>query len=142
MTDLHSNSLTITADASRLKELRDWTRQQLMLCQYDENMIESVVLAIGEAAMNVVQHSFGGGDTKGELSLEITADGDDLIFRITDNAPVIDPTTINSRNLEQIRPGGLGIHFINSLMDTVEYRPLPQQRGNLLIMKKRVSRAC
>ncbi len=139
MADLHYNSLTIPADASRLGDLRRWTRQRLAHLRCDNDMIERMVLALGEAAMNVVQHGFGGGDPEGELSLEITENGGKLTFNLSDNAPAIDPTTLSSRDLEQLRPGGLGVHLIKTLMDTVEYRPLPQQRGNLLIMKKRVS---
>lgn len=139
MTTYFDNQLTIPARASRLKQLRDWVRQQLELQQCSNEIIERMVLAIGEAAMNVVQHGFGDNQAGGELSLKIDLDGEELVFRMTDNAPPIDPTTLSGRDLEELRPGGLGTHIINSCMDKVEYSQLPDRQGNLLIMKKRVT---
>jgi anti-sigma regulatory factor (Ser/Thr protein kinase) len=33
----------------------------------------------------------------------------------------VDPSTIRSRSLDEVRPGGLGVHIIRSVMDEVEY---------------------
>ena len=42
------------------------------------------------------------------------------------------------RDLATVRPGGLGVHFMRSLMDSVEYRPDPGGTGNRLIMQVRL----
>lgn len=41
-----------------------------------------------------------------------------------------------ARDLDEIRPGGLGVHFIRESMDEVHYLPTPDNRGNLLSLKK------
>ena len=38
-----------------------------------------------------------------------------------DAGPAIDSTKLNPRSLEQIRPGGLGLHFIHQAMDIIEF---------------------
>ena len=69
------------------------------------------------------------------VSLSRTAER--LIIRVTDFAPTADPTKIRSRDLSDIRPGGLGVHFITELMETVEYLPGPGGVGNILLMTRK-----
>jgi len=40
---------------------------------------------------------------------------------LCDRGPAIDPEHMCLRALEEIRPGGLGLHFIRQSMDIVEY---------------------
>lgn len=40
---------------------------------------------------------------------------------LEDEAEQVDPATIKSRDLEEVRPGGLGVHIIKSVMDEVKY---------------------
>ena len=47
----------------------------------------------------------------------------------------VDPATIKSRDLDDIRPGGLGVHIIGSVMDQVEYQKAPEA-GMMVRMTK------
>jgi len=40
---------------------------------------------------------------------------------LRDSGLKTDPEKIKSRNLEDVRPGGLGVHIIKSTMDVVAY---------------------
>ena len=40
---------------------------------------------------------------------------------LVDWGPACDPTKLKARPLEEIRPGGLGLHIIRGSMDAVEY---------------------
>jgi len=44
---------------------------------------------------------------------------------------------MKGRELDDVKPGGLGLHFINSVMDKVEYRK-NKWGGTTLILQKRV----
>ncbi len=55
---------------------------------------------------------------------------------IEDEAKQVDPSTIKSRNLDEIRPGGLGVHIIREVMDEVVYE-LRGPTGMRLTMIKR-----
>jgi anti-sigma regulatory factor (Ser/Thr protein kinase) len=62
---------------------------------------------------------------------------DGLMLRIWDFAPTIDPAKIQPRKLEDLRPGGLGTHFIRAVVDDASFIPLPDGEGNLLELVKR-----
>jgi len=64
----------------------------------------------------------GGGGGGGPPTAE-GASGLPTALRIVleDEAEQVDPATIKSRDLEEVRPGGLGVHIIKSVMDEVKY---------------------
>ncbi|MGP1346208.1 MAG: ATP-binding protein [Phycisphaerales bacterium] len=45
-----------------------------------------------------------------------------ILIVIDDEARQVDPSIIKSRDLDDVRPGGLGVFIIQSVMDAVEYR--------------------
>ena len=49
-----------------------------------------------------------------------------------------DPSRICSRPLDEVRPGGLGVHLIRSTMDVVEYKQ-NGHGGTTLTLVKHVS---
>jgi anti-sigma regulatory factor (Ser/Thr protein kinase) len=88
--------------------------------------IDSVILALEEAMTNVVRHSYGGPSEKPiEVKCNrIAPDGDTpaaLEIIVRDFGRQVSPDAIRSRDLDDIRPGGLGVHIINSVMDHAEY---------------------
>ena len=53
------------------------------------------------------------------LSFQVLPDRIELALR--DFGVKCEPGDIKGRNLDDIRPGGLGVHIIRSIMDRVEY---------------------
>ncbi len=131
--------LGVPALAPRLKELRDGTRETLDRAGCPRALRDALVLAVGEAAMNVIQHGFGGGSAAGEITLEILDNAGELVFRLADNASPADPAKVVPRDLADLRPGGLGSHFIREVMDQMVFLPVAGGPGNLLEMRKRLS---
>ena len=56
---------------------------------------------------------------------------------LRDYGPAVDPSEIKSRDLADIRPGGLGVHIMNKCMDSVEYQQA-DGGGMMLIMTKNI----
>ena len=56
---------------------------------------------------------------------------------IEDDARQVDLDTIRSRELEDVRPGGLGVHLISEIMDDVVYEHR-EAGGMRLLMRKRL----
>mgnify|MGYP003735926103 CR=1 FL=1 len=102
-----------------------------------ESARADLVLVIDEACQNIIRHAYKG-STEGEITLEIRRDDDDLIVLLRDFADTVDVTKIKPRDLEDIRPGGLGTHLIREIMDEVEITPLPGNSGNLMRMSKKL----
>ena len=124
--------------ADKLQPLRHFVRElasQQGCC--DENL-DCMVMAINEACMNVIQHAYGGRED-GEIIVEFWKDDSELLVRIYDFAEKVDLQAIKSRDLNEVRPGGLGVHIIHQVMDSVEYKNQTEGIGNVLEMRKQLS---
>jgi serine/threonine-protein kinase RsbW len=89
----------------------------------------SVTRAVDEALTNIIRHCYGGeldqpievvcsrvqrrGSSLRRTGLEIL---------LSDRGPAVDPAKLRGRRLDEIKPGGLGLHFIRQSMDTVEFK--------------------
>jgi serine/threonine-protein kinase RsbW len=88
----------------------------------------SITRAVDEALTNIVRHSYGNRlDQPIALyfrSAKRCQQGEiesGLEILLCDRGRAIDLNTLRGRPLEQIRPGGLGLHLIRQAMDTVEF---------------------
>jgi serine/threonine-protein kinase RsbW len=89
----------------------------------------AVVLAVDEALTNIIRHAYQGeGEHPIEASfrrIEVPRDGKQrkaLEIVLEDRGREIDRAKLCGRPLEEVRPGGLGLHFIKESMDKVEFR--------------------
>ncbi|HSV29369.1 MAG TPA: ATP-binding protein [Candidatus Omnitrophota bacterium] len=99
-------------------------------------VIQDVVLAVDEACQNIIRHAYQGGD--GDIRVQVAHEAGALVVRLIDYAPPVDVAKICPRALEDVRPGGLGTHFMRQVMDEVSFLPPPAGAGNLLQMIKRI----
>ncbi len=131
--------LTIPARPDALKTLRDALNAVLDRAGADPATRDRLVLAVHEAACNVIRHAYGE-RADGTLRVTLARQRGMLRFALRDFAPPVDPSRLKPRDLDVCRPGGLGINFIDETMDSWRLRPLKHGRGNVLTMRKRVRR--
>lgn len=129
--------LRFPAEPEHLSPVRAALRQRIEACGAGEACVHDVVLAVDEACQNVIRHAYGE-HRSGEILLRLELEGRELILTLTDYAPPIDRSTVRPRDLDDVRPGGLGTHFIGELMDSAEFVEPPAGCGNSLRMKKRI----
>jgi phosphoserine phosphatase RsbU/P len=103
----------------------------------DEAAANDIVLALDEACQNVIRHAYRDSG-EGEIVLEMEVSGGRLITYVRDFAPEIDAITVAPRRVDDVRPGGLGTHFIREIMDEVAYLRPDDGTGNLLRMCKEI----
>ena len=127
----------IRARSDQLGRMRTAVRECVEGCGCSETPTADIVLAIDEACQNIIRHAYKG-DPSGLIELEICREGGNLIFSLLDFAPEIDLSKVKPRDLDDIRPGGLGTHFIQKVMDRADFLPRPGGAGNLLRMVKRI----
>jgi serine/threonine-protein kinase RsbW len=88
-----------------------------------------IVLAVDEALTNIIRHAYHGRpDQRIEITLRCTkgADGQETLqIQLRDWGEPARPEQFKSRPLQEVRPGGLGVHIMRCCMDNVEYRPAP-----------------
>jgi sigma-B regulation protein RsbU (phosphoserine phosphatase) len=96
-----------------------------------------IVLAVDEACQNVIRHAYGG-DPNGEILVDVRRERDCIAIYLVDFADPVDESTVKPRPLDDIKPGGLGTHFIRQCMDETAFRTPPLGAGNCLRMVKRI----
>jgi len=89
----------------------------------------AVTRAVDEALTNIIRHAYRGRpDRPIEMffrSVQREANHnavEGLEILLCDRGPAIKPDQLCMRALEEVRPGGLGLHFIQQSMDIVEYK--------------------
>ena len=110
---------------------------------FDDTTCGQIALAVDEALCNVIRHGY---DRKPNeriwLSIwplsEENGDAKGIRIHIEDNARQVDPEAIRSRDLEDIRPGGLGVYIIHEIMDNVRYEKR-EEGGMRLLLEKAVT---
>ena len=130
--------MRVPALAGGLKDIRDAVRKAVLGCGCSDAVTGDIVIAVDEACQNIVRHAYAG-EPGGEFIVEIRRDGDSVVVLLRDFARVVDPNSIRPRRLDDLRPGGLGTHFMREIMDDVDYQEAPGTRGNLLRMVKRIA---
>lgn len=118
-----------------LDPLRAMVKELTGLVGLDEDESAKVVLAVQEAMANVIRHCYK--DCPDERIDVIFSFTDQQVeIRIDDYGKWVDPATIKGRDLDDVRPGGLGVHLMNTVMDKVEYKR-NEWGGTSLTMIKR-----
>ena len=94
-------------------------------------------LALEEAVANVISYAYPEG-TDGLVTIDACVEGNKVTFVITDNGKAFDPTAKEeldvTAGVEERPIGGLGIHLIRTIMDTVNYERKGEQ--NILTITK------
>jgi serine/threonine-protein kinase RsbW len=96
---------------------------------FPESDCRAVVLGVDEALTNIIRHAYSG---RAERPIEVSfrriqapghgASRQALEIVLVDRGRKLDRAKLCGRALEDVRPGGLGLHFIRETMDAVEFR--------------------
>jgi len=129
--------LRVPANGASLKLVRRMVREAAEACGCSEACWRDIVIAVDEACQNVIRHAYGERE-QGDLVVDVRREGDVVAINVVDFAPPVDTAAIRPRPLEELRPGGLGTHFIKECMDRIEFREPPPGAGNRLWMAKTI----
>ncbi len=124
-------TIRFVSDACHLADVRGSVRAFLSECGFDDGAVGRIVLALDEACTNVIRHAYS--HACRPVRMEMSALKHKVRFVIRDYGKTCDPAKIRSRALKDIRPGGLGVHIIREVFDSVAY--LPQTRGTRLVLE-------
>lgn len=106
----------------------------------DETTLFHIELACDEACTNIIEHAYGGEDMGVIYASWQVKDGE-FIITLHDHGRSFNPDDIptppTEQNPDNIKAGGLGVHFMRQLMDSVTYH-FDDNHGNTLIMTKKL----
>ena len=128
----------VPARADRLKMIRMGTEQAAAYCGKDDAWTLDLVMAVDEGCQNVIRHAYSGWDEPGDIVVDFIKEPTRLVVHLMDFAEPIDQDKIKSRDLDDIRPGGLGVHLIKSVTDEAIFVEPPAGVGNLFKLTKRL----
>jgi len=133
--------LSLESNPEALCLVRAALQRATEILHFKEPESRAIVRSVDEALANVIRHAYEG---RAGLPIEVTCrrllakpetkGAQGLEILLSDSGIPVDPKKLHGRRLEEIRPGGLGLHFMKQSMDVVEFR---RNNGkNLLRMVK------
>ena len=117
--------------------VRALAEQGAHMAGFGEEECERIVLGVTEGVSNVMRHGYGGCREQ-RIDLVLHAPEREFRLEVRDYGCFVDPEAIQSRPLDDVRPGGLGVHLMKTTMDSVTYRK-NERGGTTLTLIKRLS---
>ena len=109
--------------SSSLKEVRTFCREVFEKLKIEQSLKDELVLAIAEAAQNIVKHAYKDNqDSNDIMVVKISCEDNKLQIAFYDMGTPVDPKKVKHREIDNIKPGGLGTFFIQEIMDAVEFK--------------------
>ena len=125
--------------SSSLKDVRTFSRNVFDKINLPQEQKDELVLAIAEAAQNIVKHGYKGvEETSDRMEIKISLNDGELEIGFFDKGKEVVPENIKHRKLDDIKPGGLGTFFIKEIMDAAVFKK--DQKGwiNHLVLTKKI----
>lgn len=133
-------SLRIAAKLENLVAIRQFIEESASALGSDPRAVPDLLLAVDEAATNIIIHGYRG--QSGFIEIEVSQMEDSLVICLCDQAPLFDPTQVPPPDLGlplEMRPaGGLGIYLVRQLLDKVTHSITPDGGNQLMLVKRGV----
>lgn len=131
-------TLAVPSQTSFLAMISELTRHMAALAGFDEAVAVRLALAVDEAATNAIEHAYAGAPDR-EVELRFDDRADELRVEVIDSGARVDPDAMPSVDLDRYvserRTGGLGVHLMEKIMDSVTYHR--SARHNICCLVKR-----
>ncbi len=137
----YQSHITLPNDVQATTELGMFVDEVCENVGFDMSTTFKLNLAIEEAVVNVMSYAYPTG-TKGDVDIDAEADDEQLKFVISDSGTPFDPTqkgeVDTTLSAEERGIGGLGIHLIRQIMDTINYERVDGK--NVLTLRKKLTK--
>ena len=133
----HNEKKAFLVKTSSLKDVRTFCREVFEKLEIDPSLKDELVLAIAEAAQNIVKHAYKDKpDSNDIMVVEVSCMNNELKIAFYDRGTPVDPQKVKHRELDNVKPGGLGTFFIGQIMDEVLFKTAATDWVNHLILIK------
>ena len=139
----HRYELKVTSDLQNLACIGKFVADAARDLGLEEEETYAIEMAVDEACTNVVEHAYAG--RSGEpIDVTCYLENDHFVVSIRDQGTSFDPNAVPKPDinapLEKRSLGGLGMYFMEKLMDEIRFEFDPRE-GNTLTMIKRRNKA-
>ena len=132
-------SITLPNNIEEIPQLNVFIDEVCEAAGLDMSDTMSINLALEEAVVNVMDYAYPA-NAPGEVTIEAEADDERMKFVITDHGIPFDPTAKaevdTTLSLEERPTGGLGIHLVRQIMDSINYER--ENDKNVLTLRKKL----
>lgn len=137
--ELVRDSITLENTIAEVDRLGPFVKNFCTEIDLGKSLVLKLRLALEEAVVNVINYAYPAGE-KGTVNVMADSDRHEIRFTVIDSGSPFNPTTVmeaDTTHDAQIRPvGGLGIHLVRELMDSMGYERKDKQ--NILTMIKKI----
>jgi anti-sigma regulatory factor (Ser/Thr protein kinase) len=131
--------LKVPSRTEFLAVVRDVTRSMAEVAGFNRAAADQIALAVDEAATNVIEHAYGGASDR-IVEVRYEDRGEDLKVDVVDNGTGVDPKAMPRVDLDRYaserRTGGLGVHLMSKIMDSVTFRRSARRNVCCLVRHK------
>ena len=125
--------------SSSLKDVRSFSREVFEKFKINEDLREELVLAIAEAAQNIVKHAYKDyPDTQDRMAVRISCTDKELEISFFDKGKPVEKSKVKHRPIDDVKPGGLGTFFIQEIMDSIVFKEGEDPWINNLVLTKKL----
>jgi len=108
---------------------------------FDDMNCSKIALAVDEALSNIIRHGYAKAFDRpiwiGISPIKPSADSiGGIVITIEDEAKQVEPCKMKGRDLHDIKPGGLGVHIIQEVMDEVRYEKRAKVGMRMTLIKR------
>ena len=132
--------IVLPNDTQEVPRLAAFVDEVCEAVDFNATVTMQMNLAIEEAVVNVMNYAYPPG-TRGDITIEAQANDVRLKFTIIDNGTPCDPTLtadVDTTLSAEERPiGGLGIHLVRQMMDSINYERVDGR--NVLTLRKNIN---
>ena len=136
MVSLKRENFEIESTSDQLKPLRDKLRGLLNQAGFQEQTTESILIALCEGVTNAIRHSYLGQPGK-KIIISFEEFPDKVTLKIRDFGVKFDPKKVPEPVIPPVKGGGLGVYFMKTIMDELEYNTAHTEGNELILSKKK-----
>ena len=130
--------LTIPSQTSFLGLVREVTKKMAESAGFEGGAPDRLALAVDEATTNAIEHAYGGASDQ-QVEVRFEDRGPEFRVEVVDTGAMVDPRAVPRVDLDRYvterRTGGLGVHLMEKIMDSVTFRR--SARRNICSLVKR-----
>lgn len=131
--------LVVPSRTEFLGLVRDVAHKMAVQAGFDEATAGSLALAVDEATTNIIKHAYGGASDR-QVELHFEDRGAEYCVDLIDTGQMVDPRAVPrvdlARFVSERRTGGLGVHLMGKIMDSVTYRRSARRNVCCLVKRK------
>ena len=136
--------MKIPSQTSYLALVRDLAKKMAETAGFTAAVAEQVALAVDEATTNIIEHAYRGEPGR-EIEIRFEDRGPELRVELIDTGQMVDPRTVPRVDIGKFvterRTGGLGMHLMEKIMDSVTFRRSARRNVCALVKRKESAEA-